>query len=172
MIEVAGEHIMSVTDELKIHKDFFGADEAITNYKPNRDEWVATLIFCENSREAVRQKRNSVISDLKKRFKAERVLDSGATAGERKGFRVQRFVGFRCQVSGALHRFQVSGFRCQETDDRGLQRSEAISEDLGSGEIHSPSLDLARTEVRTLSSSSYSTPLFFFRFRGRGRFES
>jgi pyrrolysine biosynthesis protein PylC len=72
-IEVAGEHIMSVTDALQIHKDFFGADEAITNYTPSRDEWIATLIFCENSREAVWQKRNSVISDLKKRFNVEKV---------------------------------------------------------------------------------------------------
>jgi pyrrolysine biosynthesis protein PylC len=76
-IEVAGEHIMSVTDALQIHKDFFGADEAITNYAPSRNEWVATLIFCENSREAVWQKRNSVISEIKKRFKAENVLDTG-----------------------------------------------------------------------------------------------
>ena len=75
-IEVAGEHIMSVTDALQLHKDFFGADEAITNYAPNRDEWVATLIFYENSRDTVRQKRNSVISDMKKIFKTERVLDS------------------------------------------------------------------------------------------------
>ncbi len=75
-IEVAGEHIMSVTEALQLHKDFFGADEAITNYAPNRDEWVATLIFYENSRDTVRQKRNSVISDMKKIFKAERVLDS------------------------------------------------------------------------------------------------
>jgi pyrrolysine biosynthesis protein PylC len=74
-IEVAGEHIMSVTDALQLHQDFFGADEAITNFIPSRDEWVATLVFCENSREAVWQKRNSVISDLKKIFKAEKVLD-------------------------------------------------------------------------------------------------
>ena len=85
-IEIAGEHIMSVTDALQIHKDFFGADEAITNFSPNRDEWVATLIFCENSREAVWEKTNSVISDLKKRFQADKVLDLVPP-----GFRVQRF---------------------------------------------------------------------------------
>jgi pyrrolysine biosynthesis protein PylC len=74
-IEVAGEHIMSVADTLRIHKDFFGADEAITNYSPGREKWVATLIFCENDRETVWRKRNNVISDLKKRFNIERVVD-------------------------------------------------------------------------------------------------
>ena len=88
-IEVAGEHIMAVTDALRIHQDFFGADEAITNYAPNRDEWVATLIFCENSREAVRQKRNSVISDLKKRITAERVLDARPMPFRVQGSKVQ-----------------------------------------------------------------------------------
>jgi pyrrolysine biosynthesis protein PylC len=88
-IEVAGEHIMAVTDTLQLHKDFFGADEAITNYAPNRNEWVATLIFCENSREAVRQKRNSVISDLKKRFKADKVLDPDPTRFRVQGSKVQ-----------------------------------------------------------------------------------
>jgi pyrrolysine biosynthesis protein PylC len=44
LIEVSGEHIMSVKDALHLEQDFFGADEAITNYATGRENWVATLI--------------------------------------------------------------------------------------------------------------------------------
>jgi pyrrolysine biosynthesis protein PylC len=68
-LEVAGEHIMSGADALCLHHDFFGADEAITNYAPGRAEWVATLIFADATREAAIEKRHRMISELKNRFK-------------------------------------------------------------------------------------------------------
>jgi pyrrolysine biosynthesis protein PylC len=67
-LEIAGEHIMSETDALHIFPDFFGADEAITNYAAGRDDWVATLIVTEKNREAAWDRRNHVIADLKKQF--------------------------------------------------------------------------------------------------------
>jgi pyrrolysine biosynthesis protein PylC len=67
-LEVAGEHIMSGTDALCLRHDFFGADEAITNYAPGRAEWVATLIFADATRETALEKRHSMISDLQNRF--------------------------------------------------------------------------------------------------------
>jgi pyrrolysine biosynthesis protein PylC len=67
-LEVAGEHIMSGADALCLHHDFFGADEAITNYAPDRAEWVATLIFSEATRETALEKRHHMISDLQNRF--------------------------------------------------------------------------------------------------------
>jgi pyrrolysine biosynthesis protein PylC len=67
-LEIAGEHIMSGADALHIFPDFFGADEAITNYAAGRDEWVATLIIVEENIEAAWEKRNSIIADIKKRF--------------------------------------------------------------------------------------------------------
>jgi len=68
-LEIAGEHIMSEADALHIFPDFFGADEAITNYSAGRDDWVATLIVTEKTMEAAWDRRNSVIADLKKQFK-------------------------------------------------------------------------------------------------------
>ncbi len=68
-LEVAGEHIMSGADALCLHQDFFGADEAITNYEPGRTEWVATLIFADETREAALEKRNCTVSELQNRFK-------------------------------------------------------------------------------------------------------
>ena len=67
-LEIAGEHIMSGTDALHVYPDFFGADEAITNYATGRDDWVATLIVVEKNMEAAWDKRNKIITDLKKQF--------------------------------------------------------------------------------------------------------
>ena len=75
LIEVSGEHIMSGADELHIQQDFFGADEAITNYTDGRENWVATLIISDTDRSAAWNKRNSIISDIKKKFKVGIVLD-------------------------------------------------------------------------------------------------
>ena len=75
-LEVAGEHIMSGTDALRLHQDFFGADEAITNYEPGRTEWVATLIFVDKTREATSEKRHRMISELQNRFKLTAYRDS------------------------------------------------------------------------------------------------
>jgi len=68
-LEIAGEHIMSGTDALHVYPDFFGADEAITNYARDRQDWVATLIVVEENIEAAWEKRNSVIADIRKTFK-------------------------------------------------------------------------------------------------------
>ena len=66
---------MSGTDALYIHHDFFGADEAITNYAAARDCWAATLIISETDRNAAWDKRNSIVADIQKRFKVDEVLD-------------------------------------------------------------------------------------------------
>jgi pyrrolysine biosynthesis protein PylC len=74
-LEVAGEHIMSGTDALCLRHDFFGADEAITNYAPGRVEWVATLIFADATRQAALEKRHRMISQLQNRFNLKAYQD-------------------------------------------------------------------------------------------------
>jgi pyrrolysine biosynthesis protein PylC len=74
-LEVCGEHIMSATDALHIQENFFGADEAITNYTPRRQEWVATLIISEKTRETAWEKRNRVISDIRQHFNLDGYQD-------------------------------------------------------------------------------------------------
>lgn len=44
-LSVCGEHIMAGAGPLTVHHDFFGAQEALTNYRPGRTMWVATLIM-------------------------------------------------------------------------------------------------------------------------------
>ncbi len=43
-IEVCGEHIMTGAGPLTHRFNFHEADEALTNFRPNKKEWVATLI--------------------------------------------------------------------------------------------------------------------------------
>lgn len=52
-IEVLGEHIMSGQGPLAMHRDFFGAKEAITSFSKGKKQWVATLIFSAESRDEV-----------------------------------------------------------------------------------------------------------------------
>ena len=78
MLEIAGEHIMSGTDALHVYPDFFGADEAITNYATGREDWVATLIIVEKNSEAVWHKRNGIIADIRKKFNLESYRDSAS----------------------------------------------------------------------------------------------
>jgi pyrrolysine biosynthesis protein PylC len=75
-LEIAGEHIMSGADALHVYPDFFGADEAITNYAAGCDDWVATLIVAEKNMEAAWVKRNSVLADIKKEFNLKGYRDS------------------------------------------------------------------------------------------------
>ncbi len=68
VLEVAGEHIMAGAEPLRVRKDFFGADEAITDFKPGKDHWVATLIFVGESPQKVQARREATINELKKYF--------------------------------------------------------------------------------------------------------
>lgn len=67
-LRMSGEHIMTEGGPLELIGDFFGADEAITNYGPGRDSWVATLIFVGENRYEVCEKRNRSIAEFVSRF--------------------------------------------------------------------------------------------------------
>jgi len=58
-LEVCGEHIMTREGPLTLQSDFFGANEAITSFTPEKKQWVATLIFIGNTHEAVTAKRQN-----------------------------------------------------------------------------------------------------------------
>lgn len=60
-IKVCGEHIMGNVGPLHLFKDFFGADEAISNYSENKAEWVATIIITGENRREAWQHREKVI---------------------------------------------------------------------------------------------------------------
>tara|TARA_B100001971_G_scaffold5519_1_gene4568 strand:- start:61 stop:1227 length:1167 start_codon:yes stop_codon:yes gene_type:complete len=76
LLEVVGEHIMSNSGALHVCRDFFGADEAITNYVPGREEWVATLIISGKDRKHAWEKRDRVIKEIREKYHLIRYIDS------------------------------------------------------------------------------------------------
>lgn len=52
-LEICGEHIMALNSPLTLKYNFFGANEALTNYKPGKKQWVATLITVGDSKDDV-----------------------------------------------------------------------------------------------------------------------
>ena len=63
-IEVMGEHIMSGIDPLKLFQGLFGADEVITNFHPDLNEWVATLILKGKNMEEVLGKKQQTYENI------------------------------------------------------------------------------------------------------------
>lgn len=63
-MEVCGEHIMADAGPLSLWRRFFGADEALTNYRPGRTRWVATLICTGATLEEAREKRRQVVERI------------------------------------------------------------------------------------------------------------
>jgi pyrrolysine biosynthesis protein PylC len=63
-LEVAGEHVMSRREPLRLVSGFFGADEALTDYAPGRREWAATLIVTASDRAEAWRRRNEVIGAI------------------------------------------------------------------------------------------------------------
>jgi pyrrolysine biosynthesis protein PylC len=61
---------------LKIIEGFFGADEAVSNYAPNRSEWAATLIISAENLELAWMKRNRVIKGIQEQCKLTSYIDS------------------------------------------------------------------------------------------------
>ena len=64
-IEVLGEHIMNGIGPLKVFRGLFGADEVITNFHPDRNEWVATLIFKGRNMEEVHGKKQQTYENIR-----------------------------------------------------------------------------------------------------------
>jgi 3-methylornithine--L-lysine ligase len=63
-----GEHIMTEADNLQLHHDFFGADEALSDYKPGKDIWVATIIVTGKNRTDAMAMRNEVIARIREQL--------------------------------------------------------------------------------------------------------
>jgi len=74
-LKISGEGIMTEGGPLALQKDFFGADEAITNFGPGKDQWVATLIFCGTNRQQAWEKRNLSIAKITRRLGIKEVVD-------------------------------------------------------------------------------------------------
>jgi pyrrolysine biosynthesis protein PylC len=72
---------------LHLQSNFFGADEAITNFEPGKDPWVATLIFSGTNRHQARDKRNRCIAEIVRQLEIKEVIDPqpDVTSGLKSG---------------------------------------------------------------------------------------
>jgi len=82
ILGISGERIMTAGGPLNLQADFFGADEAITNFAPGKDRWVATLIFSGANRDQAWKKRTRSIAEIVRRLGIKEVID---TQPERPG---------------------------------------------------------------------------------------
>jgi 3-methylornithine--L-lysine ligase len=64
LLQTAGEHVIASAGPLSHDFDFYGADEALTNYKPGLTSWVATLIITADDRKAALNKRDEVVGRI------------------------------------------------------------------------------------------------------------
>ena len=67
-LEVSGEHIISEARPLRYQADFFGADEALTDFDSDNRNWVATLILSGKTKEEVVQKHHRVLETIRGTF--------------------------------------------------------------------------------------------------------
>lgn len=74
-LEIAGEHILTGARGLKIYKDKFTADVVISNLEESPQDWVATVIFTDETEAAVWAKRNLAIASICRIFGADRYID-------------------------------------------------------------------------------------------------
>jgi pyrrolysine biosynthesis protein PylC len=79
-LAVTGEHAMAAGAPLKLRPDFFGADEAITDYADGKDRWVATLICSGRDVQEAWGRRNEAVSAIRRRFNIDRYVDPSPPA--------------------------------------------------------------------------------------------
>jgi pyrrolysine biosynthesis protein PylC len=74
-LEVSGEHIISEARPLRYQTDFFGADEALTDFDPDHRIWVATLILTGRTQTEVVQKHHRVLETIRRTFGLQECSD-------------------------------------------------------------------------------------------------
>jgi pyrrolysine biosynthesis protein PylC len=75
ILRISGEGIMTEGGALNSQNNFFGADEAISNYVPGKDQWAATLIFSGANSHQAWEKRNHCIAEIVRQFQIKEVID-------------------------------------------------------------------------------------------------
>lgn len=75
-LTICGERIMSHAGPVQVESDFFGADEAITDYRVDSRNWVATLIHVANDPTDLMGKRASTIDNICRSLGLTGIVDS------------------------------------------------------------------------------------------------
>lgn len=75
-LTICGEHIMAHAGPVQVRTDFFGADEAITDYRSGSTSWVATLIHTAGSHADLMRKRSNTLDSIRRSFNLTEIVDS------------------------------------------------------------------------------------------------
>ena len=73
---ISGEHMISHAGPLTIQPNFFGAEEAITDYRPDSNNWVATIIHTAATPDQLISKRAQTIENIRRQLGLLHVVDS------------------------------------------------------------------------------------------------
>jgi len=87
MLDVLGEHVMGSAGPLQLVPGFFGADEALTDYAPGRDEWAATLIVTAAGVRDARDRAAAVVAELARFEGLQAATDDGPCGADEGGAR-------------------------------------------------------------------------------------
>ncbi len=63
-VNTVGEHILASAGPLRQEKNFCGADEALTDYAPGKENWTATLICTAPDKEGLARKRERIPEEI------------------------------------------------------------------------------------------------------------
>jgi len=74
-LEISGEHIIAEARLLRHQVDFFGADEALTDFDPDFRSWVATLILTGKTKKEVVLKHHRVLETIRGTFGLQECAD-------------------------------------------------------------------------------------------------
>lgn len=74
-LSVCGEQVMSGEGPLRLEVDFFGAEEALTNFDPGRADWVATLMVKGTDLREAMGRRHRVIHKIRNRLGLDSISD-------------------------------------------------------------------------------------------------
>ncbi|CQR72783.1 3-methylornithine--L-lysine ligase PylC [Sporomusa ovata DSM 2662] len=91
-LEVCGEHIMASAGQLTLYQNFFGATEALSNYSPDKQEWVATLIITAENRQQAWAQRCQVITTIMNHTRVNRYHDEEPPVPVRQVLRINKAV--------------------------------------------------------------------------------
>lgn len=75
VLEVAGEHVLVGTGDLKLYNNVFFADVFISNFENSPKNWVGTAIFVGKSEAEVWEKHYKAVMALQQEFEIRRYLD-------------------------------------------------------------------------------------------------
>jgi pyrrolysine biosynthesis protein PylC len=80
-IFLEGEHIMGLAGPLDLVTGFYGADEAITNFREGARYWVATLIVTGQTREATDRQFDRVLAAIQDDLEIDAIVDRNPESG-------------------------------------------------------------------------------------------